>query len=212
MGSTGTEVKSTRIRHHHKLPVSLWFGAAVAIALLAALLYFGHAQTAKKMADPYGYLKPVPSDAQLRSTLTQEQYHVTRENGTETAFHNEYWDNYRPGIYADIITGEPLFCSTDKFDSNTGRPTFTKPISPERLVERSDSSYGMHRTEVRARRSDAHLGHVFQDSSVSTGRRYAINSAALRFVPLEKMEAEGYGKFLYLFQNSQSATPTPQAK
>ncbi len=212
MGSTAGEIKSTRIRHHHKLPVSLWFGIPVAVGLVAAFLYFAHAQTAQKMTDPLGYLKPVPTDSVLRSTLTQVQYHVTRENGTETAFHNDYWDNTRTGIYVDIITGEPLFSSTDKFDSDTGRPTFTKPISPERLVERSDTSFGMQRTEVRTRRSNSHLGHVFQDASVPTGRRYAINSAALRFVPLEKMESEGYAKFLYLFPNSQSPTATPAAK
>jgi methionine-R-sulfoxide reductase len=212
MGSTVAERKSTRIRHHHKLPVSLWFGLAAAIGVVGLLLYYGHAQTAQKLTDPLGYLKPVPSDSRLRSILTPEQYHVTRENGTETAFHNEYWNNFRPGIYVDVITGEPLFSSTDKFDSKTGRPTFTKPISPDRLVEKPDDSYGMHRTEVRTRLSNSHLGHVFQDPSVPTGRRYAIDSAALRFIPLEKMQKDGYGTFLYLFSKSQSPAPAPGAK
>jgi peptide-methionine (R)-S-oxide reductase len=212
MGSSIAEPRSTRIRHHHKLPVSLWFGLAAAIGVVGLFLYYGHKQTAQRMSDPSGYLRSVPSDSQLRILLTPEQYHVTRENGTETAFHNEYWDNNRPGLYVDVITGEPLFSSTDKFDSHTGRPTFTKPISPERLEERSDTSYGMQRTEVRARRSNSHLGHVFQDSSVPTGLRYAINSAALRFVPLDKMEAEGYGKFMYLFPDSQSKPAPSPAK
>jgi methionine-R-sulfoxide reductase len=213
MGSTIPEPKPTHLWRQHKPPVSLWLGLIAAIVVLGgAFLYFGHAMTAKKMNDPFGYLRPVPSDSQLRSMLGPERYRVTRENGTETPFHNEYWDNYQPGIYVDVITGEPLFSSTDKFDSKTGRPTFTKPISPERLDEKTDSSYGMQRTEVRAHLSNSHLGHVFSDPSVATGRRYAINSGALRFIPLEKMKARGYGKFLYLFQNSQPSTGTPGPK
>ncbi len=138
----------------------------------------------------------IPSDAELRSQLTEEQYHVTRENGTETLFHNLYWDNNRAGIYVDIVTGEPLFSSLDKYDSGLGLPSFTKPISKEHIVEKIDSSHDMQRIEVRASRSDSHLGHVFNDGQSPTGRRYGVNSAALRFIPLEKLEEEGYGDYL----------------
>jgi methionine-R-sulfoxide reductase len=154
-------------------------------------------------------LKPVPSDSVLRSTLKADQYHVTRENGTETAFSNEYWDNQRAGIYVDVITRDPLFSSTDKFDAGTGRPTFTKPISPDRVFEQSDTTFGMQRTEVRATKSNSHLGHVFADPTSPTGRRYGVNSAAFQFIPLEKMEVEGYGKFLSLFPNVASTSPKP---
>jgi peptide methionine sulfoxide reductase msrA/msrB len=126
-----------------------------------------------------------------------------RENGTETAFRNEYWDNQRVGIYVDAITYDPLFSSTDKFDAGTGRPTFTKPISPDRVFEKSDSTFGMQRTEVRATKSDSHLGHVFADPTSPTGRRYAVNSAAQHFIPLAKMEAEGYAQYLGLFDKKE---------
>ena len=132
-----------------------------------------------------------------------------RENGTETAFRNEYWDTFKPGIYVDVITNDPLFSSTDKFDAGTGRPTFTKPIDDDCVHERPDNSFSMQRTEVRATKSDSHLGHVFNDGPPPTGRRYAINSAALRFVPLDKMEAEGYAEYLSRVANTQSPTQTP---
>ena len=152
-------------------------------------------------------MKPVPSDAQLRSQLTEEQYHVTRENGTETLFHNLYWDNNRAGIYVDIITGEPLFSSLDKYDSGIGLPSFTKPISKEHVLEKVDSSHDMQRVEVRASRSGSHLGHVFNDGPPPNGRRYSINSAALHFIPLEKLEEEGYGDYLSLFAKPDSRKP-----
>ena len=147
--------------------------------------------------------KQVPAEAELKRQLTRDQYHVTRECGTETPFHNAYWDNHKAGIYVDIITGEPLFSSLDKFDSGTGWPSFTKPIAPDSVVQKRDSSHGMERTEVRGKMSDSHLGHVFDDGPAPTGERFCVNSASLRFVPVEKLKEEGYGQYLSLFQPTQ---------
>ncbi len=148
----------------------------------------------------------VPSDEELKSTLTPEQYRVTRQCGTEPPFANEYWDNKRPGIYVDVISGEPLFSSKDKFDSGTGWPSFTAPLKEENLVKMTDKSHNMVRTEVRAKKSDSHLGHLFNDGPPSTGLRYCINSASLRFIPVEKLEEEGYGECLSLFEKDRKAS------
>ena len=145
---------------------------------------------------------PIPTNEELRAQLGDERYKVVRENGTEAPFRNPYWDNTRAGLYVDAITGEPLFTSIDKFDSKTGWPSFTKPVDPSRVTTQTDSTHGMSRTEVRAGRSDAHLGHLFDDGPAPTKRRYCINSAALKFIPVEDLEREGYGEYLPLFQPS----------
>jgi len=142
----------------------------------------------------------VPSDAELRERLTPLQYKVTREDGTEPAYGNAYWNNHEPGIYVDLISGVPLFSSTDKYDSGTGWPSFTRPLEPDNIVLAKDHSFFMVRNEVRTKLSDAHLGHVFDDGPPPTGLRYCMNSAALRFIPLADLEKEGYGKYLELFK------------
>lgn len=192
----------TRIHHpSSRAPrLTLLLALVAAIGLAIASLFWSHAQEKKIQERTHPVEMPVPPDATLRRKLTQEQYHVTRENGTETAFRNAYWNNSRAGLYVDIITNEPLFSSTDKFESGTGWPSFTKPIAPEHVLEKIDQSFGMTRTEVRAKKSDSHLGHIFNDGPPPSGLRYLVNSAAVRFVPMEKMKEEGYGEYLSLFE------------
>jgi methionine-R-sulfoxide reductase len=150
-----------------------------------------------------GYQKP--SDEELKKRLTPEQYEVTQEEGTEPPFHNQYWDNHEAGIYVDVVSGEPLFSSLDKYDSGTGWPSFTRPLEPGNVTTKTDFQLIMSRTEVRSRRAGSHLGHVFDDGPLPTRKRYCMNSAALRFVPVSRLAAEGYGMYLPLFQKTAQA-------
>jgi peptide methionine sulfoxide reductase msrA/msrB len=156
---------------------------------------------------PEAFVKPQPEE--LKKTLSKEQFHVTQECGTEPPFHNAYWDNHAPGIYVDVVSGEPLFSSKDKFDSGTGWPSFTRPLEPN-VTEKKDSTLGMLRTEVRSRRADSHLGHLFPDGPrAAGGLRYCINSASLRFVAAEQLTAQGYGQYAPLFPEVKQAGAAP---
>jgi methionine-R-sulfoxide reductase len=175
--------------------VLLAFLAVVALGLAA--LVFVQPSTAPVASVP---VEQAAASDSLRDVLTPMQYHVTQEDGTEPPFRNAYWDNKEPGIYVDIVSGEPLFSSTDKFASGTGWPSFTRPLEPANVDRVEDHSLGMTRIEVRSAKADSHLGHVFEDGPAPTGLRYCVNSAALRFVPADRLDAEGYGEYASLFE------------
>jgi len=176
-------------------------------ALPALMLAASHSETTLSAQTPAPATKQTaqqtwkrPSDAELKKKLTPIQFAVTRKADTETAFRNEYWDNHEPGIYVDIISGEPLFSSLDKYDSGTGWPSFTKPLEPGNLTSKTDYKLIYPRIEIRSKLADSHLGHLFDDGPRPTGLRYCMNSAAMRFVPVSQLVAQGYGKYLPLFQ------------
>jgi len=190
-----------RITSEERSAISTYVGVSIAIVLIAGGLYFFFlAQKEKRETTGFDPNRPVPSDAVLKRRLKAEEYFVVREGGTQRAFQNQFWNNERTGIYVDVITGEPLFTSLDKFDGGIGMPTFSKPISKDLLVENVDTSHDMQRTEVRAKRSNAHLGHLFPDPKSPTGQSYAVNSAAFHFIPIEQMKSEGYEAFLSLVE------------
>jgi peptide methionine sulfoxide reductase msrA/msrB len=185
-----------RITSEEKSTLSSYIGLGILVVLAAGAIYlFMVSHEEKKEFTGFYPNRPVPDDTTLKRRLKPEEYSVVRENRDQTAFQNEFWENQRPGLYVDVITGEPLFSSLDKFDSGTGRPTFTKPISPDLLVEKADNSHDMQRVEIRAKRSNAYLGHLFPDPTSPTGKRYAVNSAAFHFIPLERLQVDGYEKF-----------------
>lgn len=188
-------------RRYFRFENRLWLAATVATISLA-----GNAAAQARLATPTrghdmsAFKKP--SDVELKQRLNPLQYQVTQHEGTERPFQNEYWNNHESGIYVDVVSGEPLFSSLDKYDSGTGWPSFTKPLVPENVKTKTDHSLLMTRTEVRSAHADSHLGHVFEDGPRPTGLRYCMNSASMRFIPSSRLAEEGYGEFASLFQNA----------
>ena len=194
-------MRGGRITSEEKSAISTYVGAGVAVLLAVVGIYFFFlTQKEKKETTTFDPNRPVPSDTVLRSRIKAEEYDVVRGNGSQTPFQNEFWNSEKVGIYVDVITGEPLFASVDKFDGKVGLPTFTKPISYDVLIEVPDNTNEMQRTQVRDKRSNARLGHVFADPQSPTGRRYVVYSAALHFVPVEQMKDRGYEKHLPLVE------------
>ena len=193
-----------RITSEEESSVSKYVGLVVVCVLGAGGVYLFRLTQETKPLVGFDPNQPVQSDTVLKRRLKAEQYRVVRQSRTQTPFQNEFWDNTRPGIYVDIITNEPLFTSVDKYDAGLGMPTFSKPISYDLLVEVPDHSHGMERTEVRAKRSNAHLGHLFGDPQSPTGRRYTLNSAAFDFIPAEQMK-EHYPTYLPLLEKKPGA-------
>jgi len=194
-------MKGGRITSEERSTLSMYIGVAIAVVLATGAFYFFFlVQKEKKETTGFDPNRPVPSDAVLKHRLKAEEYFVVREGGAQRPFQNQFWNNERTGIYVDVITGEPLFTSLDKFDSGIGMPTFSKPISKDLLVENLDTSHDMQRTEVRAKRSNAHLGYLFPDPKSPTGQSYSVCSAAFHFIPIETMKDDGYETFLSLLE------------
>lgn len=188
-----------RITDEEKSTLSTYIGVGVVTVLAAGAVYLFFVAHEEKVASTgFDPNRPVPGDDVVRHRLKAEEFSVVRLGTTQMPFQNEFWDNQRPGIYVDVITGEPLFTSLDKYDAGIGMPCFSKPISPDLITTVQDNSHDMQRVEVRAKRSNAHLGHLFSDPNSPTGQRYALNSAAFHFIPQERMELEGYKAFLPL--------------
>jgi methionine-R-sulfoxide reductase len=194
------QIYGGRITSEEKSTLGKYVGLILVTALGAGGIYFFF--LTQETNQPVGFdpNRPVPSDSILKRRLKAEQYHVVRESGTQMPYQNEFWNKDRPGIYVDVITNEPLFTSVDKYDAGLGMPTFSKPISKDILLEIQDTSQGMQRTEVRAKRSNAHLGHVFEDPQSPSGHRYVLNSAAFFFIPVERMRLEHYEALLPLLE------------
>ena len=194
-----------RITSEEKSSLSMYVGLGLVAVLGAGAIYLFMATQETKPLVGFDPNQPVQSDAVLKQRLKPEEFRIVRGNGTQTPFQNEFWDNDKAGIYVDVITNEPLFSSADKYDGGVGLPTFSKPISKDLLVEVPDNSHNMQRTEVRAKRSNAHLGHLFPDPKSPTGQAYTVNSAAFHFIPVDQMKAQHYDAYLPLVEKKPAA-------